>query len=108
MADADITIRLHEQRNIYVTLTPASGTLTISSATVTLYDSAGSVAGSVSAASATGITSGASAAPMAWFLLKPTVLALSAGCYELAFIVTDSSGIIYEPVVLVVVLGASY
>lgn len=100
---ATVALRLSEQRQVFVTLTPLTGTLTISSAVVTLYDASGNVAGGVSAIAVTGKDSGAQSAPRAWFLLRPSVLSIVPGSYTLTFLVTDSSGFIYEPVVMVVV-----
>lgn len=104
MAIAYGTMLLSEKRNARVTITPQSPatTLTIASATVTLYDSSGNVAGGVSAASAT-FDTGAQAAPRVWFLLRPSVLAIVPGVYSVAFLVTDSAGFVYEPVLSITI-----
>lgn len=99
MADAYVAMHLHEQRYVYGELDDSTGTLTLAAATVTLYDASGAVAGGVNGATATGYTSSASASPQAWYLLKPTVLGIAAGLYTLAFLITDSNGLIYEPVI---------
>ncbi len=96
MADLEGSIKLAEQRNARVTITPASGTITISSAVCTIYDAGENVAGGVSGATAT-FDAGALAAPRVWFKVRPTVLNLPLGFYVIAFKVTDSNGFVYEP-----------
>ncbi len=102
MVDLSGSMRLSERRNARVTLTPQppATTITISSVTVTLYDSSGNIAGGVSALTAS-FDSGAQAAPRCWYLLRPSVLAIVAGIYTLAFVITDASGFVWEPVIIV-------
>ncbi len=107
MPDAYATIRLSEQRDVFVTLTPLVGTAIINSGSVTIYDSSGLVAGGVNGVPVTGSTSGTLAAPQAWYLLKPSALGLVPGVYSVAFLLNVlASGVssVDEPVVGVVVL----
>lgn len=99
-------IRHGEERDIYASITPDSGTVTVSTtATCTLYDHDGDVAGAVSDTNVTGQETGAQAEWLVWYKLAPTTLSLVAGTYKLAFKVTDSNGRIYRPEVMVVVQG---
>jgi hypothetical protein len=93
MIASETVIGIDEERDLYATFRPATGTLTLASCTVSLYDSGGAAAGDpvVSGAAATGITSLASAAPQAWYTFKATTLALVPGLYRLAFRSVDSN-----------------
>ena len=106
MADAYGRMELSEQRNVRVTLTPVAPTtaITISTATVTLYDSGGAVAGSVSGLTAT-FDTGSQAAPRVWWLMRPSVLGITAGLYVATFKITDSTGFVWEPTVSVRVVA---
>ena len=109
MADGFGDMKLREERNVYGTLTPDPdgdpNTLTIVSATVTLKDEDDNVVGTppVSNVPATSFTDGESTAPEAWYLLKPTALALSPGSYVAEFLIVCDNGCKYEPVVSVIV-----
>ena len=118
MADGEGEMRRREQRNVYATIeadqtdllvqgTP--NTLTIVSATVTLKTKpatgAGSVVGSINDVPVTDFTSTASTKPECWFLLKPEVLSMAPGDYELTFLIVCSNGSTYELVVIVTVLA---
>ena len=104
MPDLYGTMRRSERRNARVTITPVAPatTLTLISAVCTLYDSTGTVAGGVSGAVAQ-FDTGALAAPQVWYLIEPSVLAITTGNYTLAFFVVDSAGNEWEPVIAVVV-----
>lgn len=109
MADGYTVIRLKESRKVPVSITPKTGTETIASVRVTLTRS-GSLVAVTDVDSLLivqnvngGWDTAAAAKVQAWYILAPVVLALTAGLYSLAFVITDSQGNVYEPVAGIVV-----
>jgi hypothetical protein len=113
MENIDLLVKMKYLEQVKIlspSLNPASGTKTISSATCTLKNSAGAVAGGVNGTAVTGSTAGATATPgpQSWYLLKPAVLVLPApsiygDVYTLAFLIVDTDGETWEPVVQVTI-----
>src|SRR5687768_9770738 len=106
-------IRLGEKRPFYASATaPTGSTHTVSgTSTVTLYDKSGAVAGGVNGTNVTGQEAGAQSELLAWYVLDPSTLNLTAGVYRLVFkiVAVGSDGITrtFFPSVFIVVKEAS-